>query len=267
MSELTPSLISDLSTRFPITHPIPTPVTHPHLITLADISIEEDLLHNPENLHSWLTHIHTIKDRISKTLPEPPSTPSPEDLLLDRLSTQQAREGLQKLVFTYERALAVFPTSYKLWKSYYSTRQLYVLGELTEDAKKTRQQQQKRGATYKTNVRELLDGVEDANQWKGGLDPAVGFSEWQSLIATGERMLACLWNLPVPWLLHLSIFFHPKCPGVFKKSYARRCFDRALRTLPPSLHGRVWGCYLKWAEDVGGEAGERVWRRFLKVSR
>jgi pre-mRNA-splicing factor SYF1 len=265
MSDLSPSVISDLSSRFPITHPVPTPLTHPHLITPSDLPLEEDLLHNPDNLHSWLSYIHTIKDRILKTLPEPPSTPSPEDILLGPLSSPQARDGLQKLTFIYERSLQTFPTSYKLWKSYYLTRQSYILGDLSENAKKSRAHQQKRGAAYKTNVKELLDGVEDANQWKGGLDGVVGFEEWKSLIAVGERMLGCISNLPVLWLLHLSVLFHPKCPGVFKKGYARRTFDRALRVLPPSLHGRIWGGYLKWAEDVGGDAGERVWRRFLKV--
>lgn len=78
-------------------------------------------------------------------------------------------------------------------------------------------------------------------------------------------MLSWLSHLPVPWMLHLSMVLHPNCPATFKRTYARRTFDRALRTLPPSLHGRIYGLYLYWAEQVGGEAGERVWRRFLKV--
>jgi pre-mRNA-splicing factor SYF1 len=172
---------------------------------------------------------------------------------------------LQHLVFLYERALVVFPTSFKLWRSYINTRQAYVLGELTADARKARQQQAKRGSAYKTNVAELLDGTEETCQWQGALDGVVGYEEWRSLFATGERMLGWLSHLPVPWLIHLSALLHPNCPAAFKRTYARRTFDRALRTLPPSLHGRIWGMYLRWAEMMGGDAGERVWRRFLKV--
>lgn len=72
-------------------------------------------------------------------------------------------------------------------------------------------------------------------------------------------------QLPVAWIMHLSALVHPKCPSVFQRTYARRTFDRALRALPPSLHGRIWGLYLRWAEQVGGVVGDRVWRRLLKV--
>ena len=265
-SSAAPSLIADLSSRFPITIPTPTPLTHPDLISSADLATEEDLLHNPDNLRSWLAYINQIKDRIAKNEPPRSTTISAEDSLLGPLTSHVARQGLQHLVCIYERALGIFPTSYKLWRSYINTRQLYVLGPLTPDARAARTAQAKRGSAFKTNVKELLDGAEEANQWDGGLDGVVGYEEWKSLLAAGERMLVWLSHLPLPWLVHLSAVLHPKCPAVFKRTYARRTFDRALRTLSPSLHGRVWGMYLQWAEMVGGEAGERVWRRFLKVS-
>ncbi|WWC95357.1 pre-mRNA-splicing factor SYF1 [Kwoniella sp. B9012] len=257
--------LNSLSSRFPLTFPVPTPLTHPHLISASDLATEEDLLHNPDNLRSWLSYIHQLKERIIANEPSKADIPSPEEILLGPLSSHVAREGLQQLTMVYERALAVFPTSFKLWRSYYQMRQSYVLGELTSSAKTARGQHAKRGSGFKTNVREQLEAAEEANEWVGGLDGIVGYEEWRSLIAIGERMIACLSHLPVPWLLHLSMLFHPKCPATFKRTYARRTFDRALRTLPPSLHGRVWGLYLRWAEMIGGEAGERVWRRFLKV--
>ncbi|WWC73476.1 pre-mRNA-splicing factor SYF1 [Kwoniella pini CBS 10737] len=259
------SPITSLSSRFPLTFPIPTPLTHSHLISASDLATEEDLLHNPDNIRSWLSYIHQLKERIANNEPSKGDTPSPEEILLGPLSNHVAREGLQQLTMVYERALAIFPTSFKLWRSYYQTRQSYVLGQLTNSAKTARNHHSKRGSGFKTNVRELLEAAEEANEWQGGLDGIIGYEEWKSLISTGERMIACLSHLPAPWLLHLSILFHPKCPPVFKRTYARRTFDRALRTLPPSLHGRVWGLYLRWAEMIGGEAGERVWRRFLKV--
>ncbi|ODO00661.1 pre-mRNA-splicing factor SYF1 [Cryptococcus wingfieldii CBS 7118] len=259
------SLIHTLQAHFPLTLPIPTPLTHPQLIPAADLPVEEDLLHNPENLRSWLSYIHQVKAKIAEEEPQKGDVLSPEEELLGPLATKNARDGLQRLVSIYERAIALFPTNYKLWKAYYLTRQAYVLGSLTNEARDARSEQAKRGAAYKTNVRELLDGAEEAHDWSGGLDPVVGYEEWRSLISVGERMIMCLPNLPVPWLLHLGALLHPKCPAAFRRTYARRAFDRALRTLPPSLHGRVWGLYLRWAEIAGGDAGERVWRRYLKV--
>lgn len=65
--------------------------------------------------------------------------------------------------------------------------------------------------------------------------------------------------------MYLSIFSHPSCPPPISYIHARRTFDRALRTLPPSLHGRIWPLYLKWAESKGGESLVRVYRRYLRV--
>lgn len=65
--------------------------------------------------------------------------------------------------------------------------------------------------------------------------------------------------------MYLSIFSHPHCPPPISYTHARRTFDRALRTLPPSLHGRLWPPYLKWAEGKGGETLVKVYRRYLAV--
>lgn len=65
--------------------------------------------------------------------------------------------------------------------------------------------------------------------------------------------------------MYISIFFHPRCPSVLSYTHARRTFDRALRTLPPSLHARIWAQYLLWAEKKGGEITVKVYRRYLAV--
>jgi len=65
--------------------------------------------------------------------------------------------------------------------------------------------------------------------------------------------------------MYLSIFSHPKCPPAFSHSYARRTFDRALRTLPPSLHHRIWVRYLLWAESRGGLTTVAIYRRYLAI--
>lgn len=67
------------------------------------------------------------------------------------------------------------------------------------------------------------------------------------------------------WLLYLSIFNHPFCPPQVSHTHARRTFDRALRTLPPSLHSRIWVRYLLWAESRGGATTVAIYRRYLVV--
>jgi pre-mRNA-splicing factor SYF1 len=65
--------------------------------------------------------------------------------------------------------------------------------------------------------------------------------------------------------MYLSIFSHPDCPPTLSHSHARRTFDRALRTLPPSLHHRIWVRYLLWAETRGGLTTVAVYRRYLSM--
>ena len=65
--------------------------------------------------------------------------------------------------------------------------------------------------------------------------------------------------------MYFTLFQHPKCPAQLSHTHARRTFDRALRTLPPSLHHRVWSVYLLWSESKGGSTTARVYRRYLAI--
>lgn len=65
--------------------------------------------------------------------------------------------------------------------------------------------------------------------------------------------------------MYLSIFSHPFCPPLISHTHARRTYDRALRTLPPSLHSRIWVRYLLWSEAKGGSTTVAVYRRYLAV--
>ena len=74
--------------------------------------------------------------------------------------------------------------------------------------------------------------------------------------------------MPRLWLSYLSLFIHPSCPAALSHTHARRTFDRALRTLVPSLHERIWHLYLTWASptspaDLAPETIVSVWRRYL----
>jgi hypothetical protein len=168
-------LISRLSANFPLTNPIPTPLTHP------------DLIH--------VSYISNVRSRINKSQAELQPDVSVEGSLLGPLASEGARRGLQELTMIFERALAIFPTSFKLWKMYMTTRQSYVLGTVTDAATKARRQHALRGARTKTDVTEMLAAAETEYQWEGGLDGLIGYEEWKSLFATGERMLGCLSNV------------------------------------------------------------------------
>lgn len=112
----------------------------------------------------------------------PPSVPLPR--------TSASRLALQTLTSLYERALAVFPTSFKLWKSYILMRHRYVLGPSVLAGTK-----KQKSAKRKLDVRELLEEARVACDWEGGLDGLVGIEEWKAMFAASERMVSWLPNV------------------------------------------------------------------------
>ena len=112
---------------------------------------------------------------------------------------------------------------------------------------------------------ELRRSEEAQEKWEFSLDGTLGWKEWRSLAAAYERALQQLPTMPRLWLDYLTLFVHPACPPTISKTHARRTFDRALRTLPPSLHLHIWRWYLRWAEICGSEVAQRVWCRYLRI--
>ncbi|KAJ7261364.1 protein prenylyltransferase [Mycena haematopus] len=256
-----PSL-EELTAGFPLTFPVPTPATHPELIsTPKDLAREEDLLRNPSSFRAWWSAITTTREAFTaqSKLEKPPDLPDEIAVLLGPLATPLSRISLQRLTYLYEAALVQFPNSFKLWKSYLNMRMSFVLGRLMT----------KKKAGGKKKLPEMKDALEeekeDLEQWEGGLDGVVGWEEWKSLVAIFERALMWLPQLPRLWLMYLSIFSHPLCPSILSYTHARHTYDRALRTLPPSLHSRIWVRYLLWSEAKGGATTVAVFRRYLAV--
>ncbi|PBK96393.1 protein prenylyltransferase [Armillaria gallica] len=253
--------LESLSSLFPLTFPIPSPVTHPDLVTVQDLHREEDLLRNPQSFRAWWSAIHTARDAYTSQIKteRPPDLPEEVAALIGPLSTPLRRISLQRLTYLYESALVQFPGSFKMWKSYLTMRMSYVLGK----------QVVKKRAGGKKRFPEMKDALEeekeDIEEWEAGLDGVVGWEEWKSLVATFERALMWLPKLPRIWLLYLSIFFHPSCPPIISYTHARHTFDRAFRTLPPSLHFRIWARYLLWSETRGGSTMVAVYRRYVAV--
>ncbi|KAJ3741863.1 hypothetical protein DFH05DRAFT_256059 [Lentinula detonsa] len=252
--------VDELKALFPLTLPVPTPEAVPDLITPQDFYREENLLRNPQSFQAWWSAIHTTRESCTAQIKlESADIPESAVTLLGPLATPLARISLQRLTYLYESALVHFPNSFKLWKSYLIMRMSFVLGR---QIIKKRSGGRKKFPEMKDA---LVDEREDLEQWEGGLNGIIGWEEWRSLVATFERALMWLPNLPRLWLMYLSIFFHPTCPSVISYTHARHTFDRALRTLPPSLHARIWVRYLLWAESRGGSTLVAIYRRYISV--
>jgi pre-mRNA-splicing factor SYF1 len=180
--------LESLSASFPLTLPVPTPITHPSLISVKDLHREEDLIRNPTSFRQWWSAINTTREAQNALLKLEPllDIPSETRTLLGPLASPAARQSLQHLTYLYEAALVNFAGSFKLWKSYLQMRMSYVLGR----------QIIKRKAGGKRRLPDIKDALEeeqeDLEQWDGGLDGIVGWEEWKTLVATFERALMWL---------------------------------------------------------------------------
>jgi pre-mRNA-splicing factor SYF1 len=273
-----PVSYDSLVSLFPLSHPVPSPLTHPDLLTPQDLHREEDLLRNPNSFRAWWTALQATREACTaqQKLEGSLDVSDPVRALLGPLASPLARLNFQRLTYLYESALVHFAGSFKLWKSYLTLRMSFVCGKLVI----------RKRAGGKKKLPEmgdaLEDELEDLEKWEGPLDPIVGWEEWKLLAATFERALmylpkvrpvglkqftVCshLVQLPRLWLMYTSIFFHPACPPNLCLTHARRTFDRALRTLPPSLHARIWTRYLLLSERKGGATAFSIYRRYLSV--
>lgn len=177
--------LESLTSKFPLTFPIPTPITCPDLISPNDLHREEDLLRNPSSFRAWWTAIHNTREAFNALHKTERAPDLPEEVatLLGPLATPLACKSLQRLTYLYEAALVQFPGSFKLWKSYLQMRMSYVLGKPIL----------KKKAGGKKKFPDMKDALEeereDLEQWEGGLDGVVGWEEWKSLVAAFERAL------------------------------------------------------------------------------
>lgn len=262
-----------------VTRPVPRADTHA-LLELASLEAEHTLLRNGQQLQRWTAHLAQGLEAIAALVLTARALPQPEKL--GPLATVPQRLGLQKIVDLHERALEAFPTHFPFWAKYLALRSAAVLGtaalkhQLDIPRKKV---PVKHDILHYLTPADLTDQERDIDRdWSGHLDPVLGYQEWLALAAVHERALMYLPNVrldsPCPahptqmprlWLSYLTIFTHPHCPAPLAFTHARKTFDRALKTLPVTLHERIWRIYLVWAENCGGATAVRVWRRYLKV--
>jgi pre-mRNA-splicing factor SYF1 len=82
--------------------------------------------------------------------------------------------------------------------------------------------------------------------------------EFRKVNALFERALVLLNKMPRVWEMYLQFLLQQ--PLV---TLTRRTFDRALRALPITQHGRVWKLYMPFAKLVGGDTAIKIWSRYI----
>ncbi|KAJ4833905.1 hypothetical protein Tsubulata_032939 [Turnera subulata] len=151
----------------------------------------------------------------------------------------------------YEEEVLRNPFSLKLWWRYLVARRNAPLEKrcvIYERALKALPGSYKLWHAY---LAERLDGVRNLPV----VDP-----EFEALNHTFERALVTMHKMPRIWAMYLQALTEQGCV-----SRSRRAFDRALRALPVTQHGRIWELYLRFVrqEGVPIETSLRVYRRYL----
>jgi pre-mRNA-splicing factor SYF1 len=112
---------------FSLSHPVPSPLTHPDLLTPQDLHREEDLLRNPNSFRAWWTALQATREASAaqQKLEGSLDVSDTARALLGPLASPLARLNFQRLTYLYESALVHFT----LWKSYLTSRMSFVCGK------------------------------------------------------------------------------------------------------------------------------------------
>jgi len=87
---------SEISSIFPLTYPVPSPLTHPDLLSPKDIHREEDLLRNPNSFRAWWTALQATRESYVAQQKAERGVNIPDEIhsLLGPLATPSARLSL-----------------------------------------------------------------------------------------------------------------------------------------------------------------------------
>ena len=141
-------------------------------------------------------------------------------------------ESFEEKGFILRRAVQQLPRSYKLWKYLLDLRVNRVL---------------------------VLD--EDNQRRVPHQDYSSNHPEWQLINGLFEACLILCNKFPLIWMEYCEFLTYQPT----RITFTRRTFDRALKALPVTQHKDLWGIYLNFAVNSGGDTTVRVWRRFLKI--
>jgi len=154
-----------------------------------------------------------------------------------RYLTFKQESGFKERKAIYERALKALPGSYKLWSHYLRERIVWT--------------QRKRRAVKKR----FATQAEFEAAWKR-YDIAC-----ENLFSAFERALVFMNKMPRIWIMYCNALAKRECI-----SRTRHTFDRALKSLPLTQHGKVWPHYLAFVKEAGvPETAIRVFRRYLQL--
>eukprot|EP01135_Chromosphaera_perkinsii_P000985 Nk52_evm11s155 gene=Nk52_evmTU11s155 len=170
----------------------------------GDMAFEEDVRNNPHSVRPWWRYIQ------------------------HKLQAEETSQAMYmaSLNSVCERALHVFPGSYKLWLLYLRERR-----------------KQLKGLTSMSSSQ--ADGAGER------------FEKVNDLF---ERSLITMHKMPRIWMEY-CLFMVQQC----HITRSRRLFDRALRALPLAQHQLIWPLYIKFVKKFNViETGVRVYRRYLK---
>lgn len=93
-----------------------------------------------------------------------------------------------------------------------------------------------------------------------GRNPAHNRGQYTKVNRLFERALVLLNKMPRIWEMYLTFLMAQ--PLI---TLTRRTFDRALRALPVTQHGRIWALYRPFATSASGETAVRIWRRYIQL--
>ena len=174
-----------------------------------DIPYEEDIQKNPYSIKIWIRYIDSKRLSIERA---------------KHVDNESFEEDIQwfPLWSLYERALKLFPGSYKLWKSYLDYR-------LLRAAKFTRNTEQQNHSLIDQTSSQMLYGL------------------WERALLTQSRA-------PRMWISYLECLMvsitQPTNDNRVDPQFFLWVFNRALRALPISQHHRIWPLGLSLAEKT-----------------
>ena len=154
----------------------------------------------------------------------------------------------------YERDILANTGSVKVWLDYFNFKRQY--GTLLEQSFVLERACTALPRSYK--LWKLYLELRTAHL--NGKNAARHKQEYQKVNALFERALVLLNKMPKIWEMYLA--FLCQQPLV---TFTRRTFDRALRALPLTQHGKIWALYRPFASSAGGETAVKIWRRYIQL--
>lgn len=147
------------------------------------------------------------------------------------------RSSSRALTVLFEKAVSLFPRSYKLWYRYLTWRVNFFID--------------------KSRPVSTVGSITIFGTREG-----LSLAEWESLCLLFERALLLLDRMPGIWKLYLESLLYQNPISI--ASQGRAAYNRALQSLPITQHNHIWPLYCAFSKLAGGETCIYVWKRFCQ---